>query len=170
MVPTLRRLGMIETLGNPQFRLLREPFERSCRSLGIEPVFVEISTPGEIDGAIESLARQRIQALVLVEDSFGLRHGSQIISAALRLRVPTVGGDPDWVRRDGALASYSVTEAEVDRRTAYYVNRILRGARPADLPVEQPTQFELVINLKTARALGLAVPQALLLQADEVVR
>ena len=84
--------------------------------------------------------------------------------------MPTVGVDPDVVRTAGALASYSPSEAEVDRRTAYYVNRILRGARPADLPVEQPTQFELVINLKTARALGLAVPQSLLVQANEIVK
>ena len=169
LLPTLQRIGMLETAGNPQFPLLRGQFEYSCRVLGLEPVFVEISTAGEIDGAIARLARQRIQALVLRNDGFAIAHGVEIIGAALKRGLPTIA-QPDLVRGAGALASYSFTQAEADRRTAYYVDRILRGAKPADLPVEQPTQFELVINLKTARALGLALPQALLLRADELVR
>ena len=169
LLPTLQRIGMLETAGNPQFALLRGQFEYSCRSLGLEPVFVEISAAGEIDGAIARLARQRIQALVLRADSFAIAHGVEIIGAALKRGLPTIA-QLELVRGAGAMASYSFTQAEADRRTAYYVDRILRGAKPGDLPVEQPTQFELVINLKTARALGLTVPQALLLRADEIIK
>jgi len=170
MLPTLQRIGMLETSGNPQFRLLRARFEQSCRSLGIEPVFVEISAATEIDAAIARLAGQRVQALALRDDSFAAAHGFEIIGAALKRGLPTTTNRPRFVREAGALASYSFAESEPDRRTAYYVDRILRGAKPADLPVEQPTQFQLVINLKTAQTLGLTVPKALLLRADEVAK
>jgi putative ABC transport system substrate-binding protein len=170
LLPTAQRIGMLETAGNPQFLLLRGQFEHSCRSLGLEPVFVEISNAGEIDNAIARLAQQRIQALVLRSDSFSGTHGFAIIGAALKRGLPTITVMTDFVREAGALASYSATLAERERRAAYYVDRILRGAKPADLPVEQPTQFKLVINLKTARTLGLSVPQALLLRADEVIK
>jgi putative ABC transport system substrate-binding protein len=170
LLPTLQRIGMLETSGNPQFHLLRGQFEHSCRLLGLEPVFVEISSAGEIDGAIAQLIRQRIHALVLRNDSFAITHGFEIIGAALKRGLPTICVSPNFVRESGALASYSSTQAEADRRAAHYVDRILRGAKPADLPVEQPTQFELLINLKTARALGLTISQSVLLRADEVIR
>jgi len=170
LLPTLQRIGLLETSGNPQFRLLRGQFEHSCRSLGLEPVFVEISSAGEIEDAVAQLIRQRAQALVLKNDSFALTHGFKIIGAALNRGLPTVCVSPDFVRDAGALASYSSTQAEADRRAAYYVDRILRGAKPADLPVEQPTQFELLVNLKTARALGFTIPQLLLVRANEVIQ
>jgi putative ABC transport system substrate-binding protein len=170
LLPTYRRIGMLETAGNPQFRLLRGQFEESCRLLGLEAVFVEISVVGEIDGAIARLVEQRAQAFVLRGDSFALIHKVEIISAALKRSLPTITSASSAVREAGALASYSSTDAEADRRAAYYVDRILRGARPADLPVQQPTQFELVINLKTAKTLGLTIPQSLLLRADEVIQ
>jgi len=169
LLPTYRRVGMLETSGNPQFRLLRAQYEQSCRSLGLEPIFAEVSAAGEIDGAIARLAKQRIQVLMLRDDSFVAAHGLEIIGAALKRGLPTMSYTITSVRDAGALASYSPTDAEADRRAAYYIDRILRGAKPADLPVEQPTQFELAINLKTAKALGLTIPQSLLTRADEVI-
>jgi putative ABC transport system substrate-binding protein len=169
LLPTLQRIGMLEVSGNPQFRLLRGGLEHTCRSAGVEPVYVEIAVASEIDGAIAQMARQRVQALVLLTDSFTTENRFEIINAALKRSLPTMTVGSDFARA-GALATYSVTDAEVDRRSASYVDRILRGARPADLPVEQPTQFELVINLKTARALGLTIPQSMLLRADEVIQ
>ena len=173
LLPAVRRVGMLETSGNPVFRLLRPRFQSVCQSLGLEPVSLEIATAGDIDAAIARLADQRVEALVLVEDSFSIRHGSEIISAAMKRGLPTMadaGASTDSVRENGALASYVASEAEADHRLASYVDRILRGAKPGDLPVEQPTQFDLVINLKTARALGLTIPKAVLLRANEVIQ
>jgi putative ABC transport system substrate-binding protein len=152
LLPTFQRIGMLETLGNPQFRLARRQFERSCQLLGIKPTFVEISAAGEIESAMTKMTQQRVQALLLVEDSFALANRIEIVTAALKHGFPTTDHTPTLVREAGALASYSQSKAEMRRRLAYYVDRILRGAKPADLPVEQPTQFELMINLKTARA------------------
>ena len=170
LLPAVRRVGMLETSGNPVFRSLRPRFQSVCQSLGLESVSLEIATAGEIDAAIARLAHQRVEALALVEDSFSIRHGSEIIGAAMKRGLPTIAGASDFVRDNGALASYEASPAEAFRRLASYVDRILRGAKPGDLPVEQPTQFDLVINLKAARALGLTVPQSLLLRATEVIQ
>jgi putative ABC transport system substrate-binding protein len=170
LLPAVRRVGMLETSGNPQFRLVRPRFQKACQSLGLEPISLEIAAAVEIEGAIGRLANQRVQALVLVSDSFSIKYGSQIISAAMKRGLPTMADQSDFARVNGALASYDSSASEVDRRWASYVDRILRGAKPADLPVEQPTHFDLVINLKTARALGLTIPQSLLLRANEVIQ
>ena len=169
LLPRVQTIGMLETSANPQFRLRRAPFERSCRALGIEPVFVTITAAGEIEAAVAQLAFQRAQALILFADSFALEHAPKIIDAALERGLPTVAMTPNFAKKLGALASYSSAPGEAEDRAAYYINRILRGTRPADLPVEQPRQFEFVINLKTARRLGLSVPRALLLRANELV-
>lgn len=170
MVPTLHRIGRLETVGNPQFRLLRGPLSDACRALGLEPVFVDISTAAQIDSAIGSLKRQGVQALLLTADGFGVAHGPEIIDVALRYGLPTAGWEADFVRTAKAIVSFSASGRELRRRLAYYVDRILRGAKPGDLPVEQPTEFDLVINVNTAARLGLTVPRSLLLRADEVIR
>jgi len=170
LLPGLRRIGVLEPLWNPYFRAARGQFEHTCRLLGLNPVFVEIATPGEIDSAIAQLARLRPQAVLLRADTFLFDLRFQITAAAIKHALPTMSEEPRMAREAGALASYSSTQAEEERRAASFIDRILRGAKPADLPVEQPTQFELVINLKTARALGLTVPQPLLLRADEVIQ
>jgi putative ABC transport system substrate-binding protein len=170
MLPGLRRVGVLEATGNPQARLSRGRMERMVRSLGLEPVFVEVAGLGDIDGAIASLEQQQGQALLLRADSFALVHGAELISPALRRGLPTVTEYADFVRKAGALASYGVSGAEIQRRVQYYVDRLLRGAKPSDLPVEQPSEFKLVINLKTAKTLGLTVPQTVMLQVTEVIR
>lgn len=170
LLPGLRRVGVLEASTNPYFRATRAQFERACRAQGLEPLFVEISAAGEIEGAIAQLARQRPQALVLRTDSLIYDHRLETVNAAMNHRLPTMAEAPFLVRDAGALISYANTDAEESSRAARYVDRILRGAKPADIPVEQSTTFELVINLKTARALGLTIPQALLLRADEVIK
>jgi putative ABC transport system substrate-binding protein len=169
LLPGIRRIGVVEST-NSFWRPLRGQFEHICRSHGLEPVFVEIATAGEIGNVIAQLSRQRPQALVLRGDAFMWDHRFEIVGAAMRHGLPTLSEQPDMPRDGGALVSYAATQAEEDRRRAYYVDRILRGAKPADLPVEQPTQFQLRINLKTATALGLTIPQPLLLRADEVIQ
>ena len=170
LLPGVRRIGVLEPPTNPYLTAERPLFENLCRSRGLEPIFFDITTTGEIDSVIAQLARQHIEALVLRSEDFVINHPGEIVEAATKYGLPTLAERASIAREAGALASYFSTSGESDRRTAYYIDRILRGAKPADLPVEQPTQFELVINLKTARALGLTVPPSLLMRADEVIR
>jgi putative ABC transport system substrate-binding protein len=169
LLPGLRRIGMLWSAANPYYRAVRGQYEQVCQSLGLEPIIVEIGTAGEtVDTVIAQLVRQRAQALVLPSDSFS--HRSEIVAAATKHGLPTMADDSDMVRQAGVLIAYSATWAEQDRRRAEYIDRILRGTKAADLPVHQPTKFELVINLKTAKALGITVPKQLLMRADEVIQ
>ena len=168
LLPRLQRIGVLRAVGDPYARATRGQFERTCLSLGLTPVFVEISATGDIGGAIAQLARQGAQALVLPGSDIDWQRRIEIVDAAMRRRLPTMAWDADIVREAGALIAYNRSLVEQDRLRAEYIDRILRGAKPADLPVRQPTTFELVINLKTARALGVEIPRALLLRADEV--
>jgi len=168
VLPTLERIGVLEWSANPYYRAQREQFEHTCRSLRLDPVFAAIAAVGEIESVIAQLARQRVQALMLRGGEF-YDYRFEIAGAAMKHGLPTLSNDPDIVREAGTLLAYAPTQAEQDLRRASYIDRILRGTKPADLPVQQPTKFELVINLKTARALGLSIPPALLLRADEVI-
>ena len=169
LLPALTRFGVVG-LATPLWRATREQYDKTCRSLGIEPIFVEIAAADEIGSAIAQLTQQRAGAVVLRGDSFVYEHRLDIVAAAMKHSLPTISENGEIVREAGALLSYSVTQAEEDRRFASYIDRILRGAKPGDLPVEQPTKFELLINLNTAKALGLTIPRSLLLLADEVIQ
>jgi putative ABC transport system substrate-binding protein len=170
LLPGLRRIGVLEVAANPQFRLFRGEFERACALLDLTPIFYEIGAAGDIDSAVEQFAQQHAQALVLRPDNFINEHSVQIVSAALRQGLPTMASNDEFVVDAGALASYGSKVTEADRRAASFVDRILRGAKPRELPVEQPTQFEIAVNLKTARALGVTIPQSMLLRADKVIQ
>ena len=122
----------------------------------------------EIETAITALGREPGGGLVVMPESFTNTHRAAIIAAVARNNVPAVYGF-SYFARDGGLLSYGPDPVDTWRRTAAYVDRILRGAKPAELPVQFPTKFEMVLNLKTAKALGLAVPQSILLRADEVI-
>jgi putative ABC transport system substrate-binding protein len=142
-------------------------FEAAARTLSIEPNTVHVRSVADIEMAITSLGHQQA-GLVLMTDSFlGVRHQT-IIALAAREKVPAIF-EPSFFVKNGGLLSYGVDYADIFRRAAGHVDRILRGAKPADLPVEFPTKFELLINLKTAKALGLEVPPTLLARADEVI-
>ena len=170
LLPGLQRIGVLWDAGNPYARATRSQFEQVSRSLGLVPIIVEVRGGGEIDGAIGQLARQRAQALVLPTQDLIWQHRFEIVDVATKHGLPTMAEQRDMVREIGVLMAYSWTLAERERLRAQYIDRILRGAKPAELPVQQPTKFELVINLKTARALGLTVPKELLLRADEVIQ
>jgi putative tryptophan/tyrosine transport system substrate-binding protein len=122
----------------------------------------------EIETAIIALQRELGGGLVVIPDVFMLVHRAPIIVAAARTNVPAVYSG-SFFARDGGLLSYGVDQVDLFRRAAAYVDRILRGAKPADLPVQLPTKFEMAVNLKTAKALGLTVPQSIMLRADEVI-
>ena len=142
--------------------------EAAARSLNVEPIAARVRTDAEIETVISSLGREPGRGLVVVPDIFMIVHRAPIISLAARNNVPAVYQDGVFVR-DGGLLSYGVDAVDPWRRAATYVDRILRGAKLADLPVQFPTKFEMAVNLNTAKALGLTVPQSILLRADEVI-
>jgi putative ABC transport system substrate-binding protein len=169
LLPAVQRVGALENSTNPYYRAAREDFEQACRSLDVQPIIIEVAKVGELENAIAEMARRRAHALFVPADSIFNANRVPIMIAALRYALPTIVVGRDMLEA-GALVSYAHTDAEQNRRYAGFVDRILRGAKPADLPVEQPTRFELGINLKTAKALGITIPQALLLRADEVIQ
>jgi putative ABC transport system substrate-binding protein len=143
-------------------------FETAARSLKLVPITMPVHSDIEIDMAITTLGREPGAGLVVMPDWFTVVHRARIILAAARNNVPAVNYLSDFAR-DGGLLSYGNDITDTFRRAASFVDRILRGAKPAELPVQLPTKFEMILNLKTAKALGLAVPPSILLRADEVV-
>jgi len=144
-------------------------FEAAARSLKVEPVAATVHNDDEIEQVIKALGREPGGGLVVMADNFVFVHRARIISAAAQNKVPTVYFTSIFAR-DGGLLSYGSDQADIYRRSASYVDRILRGAKPADLPVQVPIKFETTINLKTAKALGLTIPETLLATADEVIQ
>ena len=132
------------------------------------PIPAPVHSDVEIEAAIIAVGREPGGGLIVISEVFTLAHRMPIISAAARNRVPTVYWQSDFAR-DGGLLSYGVDVPDLFRRAATYVDRILRGEKPSELPVQLPTKFEMVVNLKTAKALGLAVPPSIVLRADEVI-
>jgi putative ABC transport system substrate-binding protein len=143
-------------------------FETAARSLKVQPIVVPVHDDAEIETAIIALGREPGGGLVIVPNAFTSVHRASIIFAAARNNLPTVYWLSDFAR-DGGLLSYGSDLVDTWRRAASYVDRILRGAKPGDLPVQFPTKFEMAVNLKTAKALGLTVPQSILLRADEII-
>jgi putative ABC transport system substrate-binding protein len=135
--------------------------------LKVEIQPVEIRSAQDFSGALSALAQRRSEAFIVADDSMLRTYGRTIAELAATRRVPSIG-DREYVQ-DGGLLAYAVNRPQVWRRAATFVDKILKGAKPADLPVEQPTKFELVVNLKTAKALGLTIPQTLLLRADQII-
>jgi putative ABC transport system substrate-binding protein len=142
--------------------------ETAARSLKVEPITAPVYTEAEIETATIALGREPGGGLVVMPDAFMVVHRGPIISAAARNNVPAVYPLSFFVR-DGGLLSYGIDTVDISRRAATYVDRILRGEKPADLPVQLPTKFEMVVNRKTAKALGLAIPPSILLRATEVI-
>jgi putative ABC transport system substrate-binding protein len=142
--------------------------ERAAAALKIEPIIAHIHNDVEIETAILALGSEPGGGLVVVPDGFVFAHHAPIILAAARSNVPTVFWSSDFAR-EGGLLSYGPDLVDLYRRAASYVDRILRGEKPGDLPVQFPTKFEMVVNRKTAMALGLAVPLSILVRADEQI-
>jgi putative ABC transport system substrate-binding protein len=142
--------------------------QTAARSLKVAPITAPVHSDGEIETAIRDIGREPGGGLVVMPDTFANVHRAPIISAAARNNVPAVYWDSRFAR-DGGLLSYGPDQVDIFRRAATYVDRILRGANPGDLPVQFPTKFEMIVNLKTAKALGLTVPQSILMRADEVI-
>jgi putative ABC transport system substrate-binding protein len=144
------------------------PFEAAARSLALEPIGAPVRDDADIERAITALARDAKGGLVILTDIYTTTRRGPINTLTARHRVPAVNSTTP-ITREGGLITYGVDSVDLFRRAAPYVDRILKGGKPADLPVQAPTKFEMVINLKTARALGLEVPPTLLARADEVI-
>ena len=142
--------------------------EVAVRALGVQPQFVEARGPADFDKAFSDMTRARAGALMVLGSSMFVIERRRLVALAAKHRLPAVYSARESVDA-GGLMSYGPNLADSFRRAATYVDKILKGAKPADLPVEQPTRFELVINLKTAKALGLEVPPLLIAQADELI-
>jgi putative ABC transport system substrate-binding protein len=168
-VPDAMRVGVLWNPGNPIHGLSLTFVESTAKELAVELHPVGVGKPEEIENAFSALARRRVQVLIVFQDGMFLAHTPQIIALAARNRLPTMYGATEMVRA-GGLMGYGVNLPQMYRRGASFVDRILKGAKPADLPVEQPTIFELVINLGAAKRLGLTLPPAILARADEVIR
>jgi putative ABC transport system substrate-binding protein len=169
IAPGLKRAAIMfnpDTVPVPS--LMPSSFETGARSLKVEPIIVHVHSEVEIETAIIALGREPGGGLVVIPDPLTLAHRKLVISAAARNNIPAVY-PASFFAREGGLLSYGADPVDIWRRAASYVDRILRGAKPSELPVQFPTKFEMVLNLKTAKALGLAVPPSIWLRADEVI-
>jgi putative tryptophan/tyrosine transport system substrate-binding protein len=165
---TKRAAIMFNPLTVPQANYYLRPFEAAARSLGVEPITAPVHDDAEIERVIADLAREPGGGLVLLTDIFIWVHREAINRLAARYQVPTTNTERS-ITADGGLATYGVDNIDLFRRAASYADRILKGSKPSELPVQAPTKFDLLINLKTAKALGLEVPPQLLARADEVI-
>jgi len=168
-VPNMSRVAFLWNPANPDQKSSFDEVQAASRALGVTLHSVEARTREELEQALAAMKQSRPSALLMTADGVHHRYIGQIVSFTLETRLPTMHQLKEAVDR-GGLMSYGASLPDLGRRAAHYVDKILKGAKPADLPVEQPTKFELVINLKTAKALGLTIPQSLLLRADEVIQ
>ncbi len=168
-LPETARVNLLANPTDPLHSAMVADAKDAAKSLGVQLKIVEAATPAEIEGAFSTMHVDRAGALLVVGGAGFYLNRTLIVGLALRNRLPSVFQNREFVEA-GGLLSYAPSTVANYRRAATYVDKILKGAKPADLPVEQPTKFELVINLKTAKALGLTIPQPLLLRADEVIQ
>jgi len=169
LVPRLQRVAVLWYGGNPYIARVAETVRTAAhhRNLAFTPI--RVSQPDELDRVIETAVRERPQAIIVTQDSWTLSNRARIVHTARGKGVPVVAASRLFAE-SGALVSYGPDLVTVYRHAAVFVDKILKGTNPGDIPVEQPTKFEMVINLKTAKALGLTIPQTLLLRADQVIQ
>jgi putative ABC transport system substrate-binding protein len=167
-VPAASRIAVLTNPNNPAQAVAVADIEKAGRALGLELQFVQAGNAAEIDLAFAAMARERVTALFVAPESQFVLHRARLAELAAKHRLPSMHGVRENVDA-GGLLSYGPSLSAQSRRAAAYVDKILKGAKPGELPIEQPTTFELVINQKTAKALGLVIPQSVLLRADEVI-
>jgi putative ABC transport system substrate-binding protein len=167
IVPGASRLAILGDTGAATTNQIRDT-KAAARALGVRLDAVTVWRPTELDGAFSTIARERPALLLIISTPMFFGGRRRLADLALKHRLPTVHADPEYAEAGGLIA-YGINLGELFRRAAVYVDKILKGAKPADLPVEQPTRFELVVNLKTAKALGLTIPPSVLARADQVI-
>jgi putative ABC transport system substrate-binding protein len=167
-VPGLRGIGVLYNLGNPIFAFRFKELEKVAQSLGIEAHLLDVRKSEDLTAVFDTASKRRVDALVVSADGILQANRKRIAELAVMHRLPAIYTSREFIDV-GGLISYGASYQDLYRRAATYVVKILKGTKPADLPVEQPTKFEMVINLKTAKALGLELPPTLLARADEVM-
>jgi len=168
VVPGVSRVAVLWNAANPYAVLNMRETEAAAQTLGVQVQSLEVRGPDDFENALPAAIRGRAGALIVVDDPLTFAYRMRIADFAARNRLPAMYGFREFAEA-GGLTAFGANLADLYRRAATYVDKILKGAKPSDLPVEQPTKFELVINMKTAKALGLTIPQSLLLRADQVI-
>jgi ABC-type uncharacterized transport system substrate-binding protein len=168
-IPRLTRVAVLWNPDNPTHPRMIEEIKAAAPSLSLEVSFVPVRTPEEFATAFSAISRAHAQALYLLENPLFYQQKMTLAKLASKARLPAIYGWRGFADA-GGLMSYGANYEDLMRRSAVYIDKILKGANPGDLPVEQPTKFELVVNLKTAKTLGITIPQSILLRADEVIR
>ena len=170
ITPSLTRVVILNTAGGGANDVFAKETEVSARSMGVQLIRVEVQNPDEIDGAFRAIIKERANGLLMrLQPSLFSAHYRRVAEYTIKNRLPSIALVPAWANA-GGLMSYGADLSFQYRRAATYVDKILKGTKPADLPVEAPTKFELVINLKTAKQIGLTIPPAVLTRADKVIR
>jgi ABC-type uncharacterized transport system substrate-binding protein len=168
-MPRLTRVAVLWNPATPYHPKMIEELKAVAPSLSIELNFVSVQTPEQFGPAFSTASRAHAQAMYVLDDTFFFAHRTTLNNLASKARLPTIHGFRPFVDA-GGMMSYGAALTDVYRQAAGYVAKILKGAKPGDLPIEQPTKFELVVNLKTAKTLGITIPQSILVRADEVIR
>jgi putative ABC transport system substrate-binding protein len=169
ITPSVRRVAVLANPGgSPAYPQMLEATRAAARSLGLELQLLEVREAEEFDGAFAAMARERARALLVMGHPLFFLHRARLADLAVRNRLPSMSTQEQWVDA-GGLMSYGPNFVDISRRGAVYVDRILKGAKPGDLPIEQPTNLSLVVNLKTAKNLGLTIPTAVRQRADGVI-
>ena len=169
LVPRVSRVAILRDPENRSSMLQASNVESPAKALGLVVQSVDVRDPSQLDGAFSAMSRAHVDAVILGVNTPFIARRRRIAELAVSHRLPMMTPTKEYAEA-GALVSYGTDYPDQFRRAATYVDKILKGAKPADLPIEQPTKFELVINLKTAKALGLTIPQSLLLRADQVIQ
>jgi len=169
LIPKLSRVAVLGTSTNPSNVQMATEIEVAARPIGIRIQFVDVQDSKEIEGGFRAATKAHAEALFVLGNPVLNAHRTEVADLAVKSRLPAVDGQPDLMAA-GGRRFYGASITEMFRRAAIYVDKILKGAKPADLPVEQPTKFELIINLKTAKQIGLIIPPNVLARADKVIR
>mgnify|MGYP001074943207 CR=1 FL=1 len=168
-VPKITRLAVLYNPSNPGNQATLKDAEETAKAFGLQLQLIAAREPADLDKAFSAMSRERANALQVSGDPLFFTQRTRLVGLAAKHRLPAIYNRTEYVKLGGLMA-ISANDIEQERRAAVYIDKILKGVKPGDLPVEQPTRFELVINLKTAKALGLTIPQSLLIRAEEVIQ
>jgi putative tryptophan/tyrosine transport system substrate-binding protein len=168
IIPRLSRVAVFDNSTGGNAQVLRET-ERTARALGVKLQYLDVQSPKDIETAFRAASKARVNAVLMLPNPVHFSQRTYIADLAIKSRLPVIYGRPEYVEA-GGLMNYGVSFTDLDRRAATYVDKILKGTKPADIPVEQPTKFEFIINLKAAKQIGLTIPPNVLARADRVIR